>query len=264
MIMHKLKNKHTGEAITTPYLAEVEEYLNSGDYEMSDNKYPYIGQIYSAIVLYYRKNDGVLLGDALGLDGNEIGKKINGENGSKNITREYLTNTYGKCESQEHADFICKLAESAEFTFYNDYKGIHDHFWFDGKHMEFDDAKEPLKAKAKLIHLPLPPKEKEMEETKPVYTKEMHERGELPAIGAKVKYPSGEGVIVANKPDESGVIIVLDSHYNEYKRVSLAGIEPIPTIEDELADYISKTRGHSSSEMARRILEKYNITPKGE
>lgn len=36
--MHKLKNKHTGEVITTPYMAEVEEYLNSGDYEMSDNK----------------------------------------------------------------------------------------------------------------------------------------------------------------------------------------------------------------------------------
>ena len=65
--MCKLKNKHTGEVITTPYMAEVEEYLNSGDYEMSDNKYPYIGQIYSAIVLYYRKNGGVLLDDALGL-----------------------------------------------------------------------------------------------------------------------------------------------------------------------------------------------------
>ena len=31
--MHKLKNKHTGEVIT-PYMAEVEEYLNSGDWEL--------------------------------------------------------------------------------------------------------------------------------------------------------------------------------------------------------------------------------------
>lgn len=37
--MHKLKNKHTGEVITTPYLAEVEEYLNSGDYEMTKPVY---------------------------------------------------------------------------------------------------------------------------------------------------------------------------------------------------------------------------------
>lgn len=33
VVMHKLKNKRTGEVITTPYMAEVEEYLNIGDYE---------------------------------------------------------------------------------------------------------------------------------------------------------------------------------------------------------------------------------------
>ena len=32
--MHKLKNKHTGEVITTPYMAEAQEYLDSGDYEL--------------------------------------------------------------------------------------------------------------------------------------------------------------------------------------------------------------------------------------
>ena len=34
LTLFKLKNKHTGEVITTPYLAEVEEYLNSGDWEL--------------------------------------------------------------------------------------------------------------------------------------------------------------------------------------------------------------------------------------
>ena len=34
--MHKIKNKHTGEVIPTPYMAEAQEYLDSGDYEMSD------------------------------------------------------------------------------------------------------------------------------------------------------------------------------------------------------------------------------------
>ena len=38
-MMHKLKNKHTGEVIITPYLAEVEEYLKSGDYEMEKPVY---------------------------------------------------------------------------------------------------------------------------------------------------------------------------------------------------------------------------------
>ena len=96
---------------------------------------------------------------------------------------------------------------------------------------------------------------------KPVYTKEIHERGEKPTIGDKVKYPSGEGVIVVNKPDESGVIIVLDSHCNEYKRVSLTGIEPIPTIEDELVDFITN-RVWNRKELAVALLEKFNITPK--
>lgn len=31
--MHKFKNKHTGEVITTPYRAEAEEYRSNDDWE---------------------------------------------------------------------------------------------------------------------------------------------------------------------------------------------------------------------------------------
>lgn len=50
--MHKLKNKHTGEVITTPYMAEVEEYLNSGDYEEVSNKDYYQKQMKKHFKLY--------------------------------------------------------------------------------------------------------------------------------------------------------------------------------------------------------------------
>jgi len=50
--MHKLKNKHTGEVITTPYMAEVEEYLNSGDYEEVSIKDYYQKQMKKHFKLY--------------------------------------------------------------------------------------------------------------------------------------------------------------------------------------------------------------------
>ncbi len=77
--------------------------------------YPYIGQCYSAFVLFYAEGDGVILGDALGLDEViQVGDKVR-VGGATNITREYLKNTWGVVESKEHAEFIIELAENAGF-----------------------------------------------------------------------------------------------------------------------------------------------------
>lgn len=263
--MHKLKNKHTGEVITTPYMAEVEEYLNSGDYEMSD-KYPYIGEskLIGTKVIFSGAGDGVVI------DGEhyEIGRRRNNwsEPAFNEITREYLTNTYGKCESKEHADFICELAENSGFTPENDYHAEKGRVWFSFNHEtgSFFEERAAKDDNEKLIHIPLPPKEKPMEETKPTYTKEMHERGELPAIGSKVKYLSCKGEVVVNKPDESGVIVVLDSHYNEYKMIALSAIKPIPTIEDDLREWLDGYIDwpESAGEYISEFLTRFNITPK--
>lgn len=81
----------------------------------------------------------------------------------KNITREYLTNTYGKVESQEHADFIVKLAEVNGVEVGNK--------WEEGKWFNFMlDCNGALiicffpeytasNKEEKLITIPMPPKE---------------------------------------------------------------------------------------------------------
>lgn len=233
---------------------------------MIDKKYPYIGEnTHSVKFLVYSKNLTLILNSV------NKGKRHATylERKYKNITREYLSNTYGKCESQEHADFIYSLADNHGIEVYSNHHIFDDKSFFyfcdNELHLECDDFEIFARnTNKKLIHLPLPPKEKEMEETKPIYTKEMHERGEFPAIGAKVKYPPGEGVISVDEPDESGVIVVLDSHYKEYKRVALAAIKPISTIEDELTEFFKEQSGMQPCDLAKYALAKFNITPKAQ
>ena len=148
--MHKLKNKHAGEIITTPYMAEAEEYLNSGDYEMSD---------------------------------------------------------------------------------------------------------------------------------KPVYTKEMHERGELPPVGScfvmvgisiNSSWKRFEGLPceVLSLTEYKGRAVV--TFYNVKEGFGalwhIESMKPIPTIEDELsneiANYTTQPKAIDCSELADLLLTKYNITPK--
>lgn len=78
-------------------------------------KYPYIGQCYSAFVLFYGDGEGLVLGDALGLDENtKVGDKVK-LNGGTNITAEHLRNTKIRLESPEHSEFVQLLAEIAGY-----------------------------------------------------------------------------------------------------------------------------------------------------
>lgn len=221
---------------------------------MSDNKYPYIGRSEQG-------NDYLMLSNTFIFS--FLSKSWLFEGGGfgdfKNITRKYLTNTYGKCESQEHADFICKLAENAGFTPENDYHAEKGRFWFSFNHEtgSFFGERRAKDDNEKLIHLPLPPKEKEMSETKPVYTKEMHERGELPPIGSSVQLEDSVGTIELGV-DVVGLFPVLTR--GMYRLVSLEQIKPIPKIEDELVDILEHK--WDSKALAKCLLAKYNITPK--
>lgn len=262
-------------------MAEVEEYLNSGDYEMSDNKYPYIGDNMDGQITLIYSDGGCyhIKGDFKG----EYVKEYN-EVGVKNITREYLANTCGKCESQEHADFICNLAENAGFNVYA-FHSTDKWFYFDEDSLHFvvfksdtnDCDEEP-------INLPLPKKQKQMEESKPVYTKEMHERGELPPVGSKCIH-SGlindfenrcgweEGQLVDILSEYKGGVIFRRENLDAYGLVvdhtcNASHFKPIPTIEDELsneiANYITQPKAIDCSELADLLSNKFNITPKGE
>lgn len=83
----------------------------------------------------------------------------------KNITAEYLTKTYGKVESKEHAEFIVKMAEGAGFTANKDYK--HGHFFYIST-AKYGFASEGFckYGGTRLITIPLPPKDKSMESQK--------------------------------------------------------------------------------------------------
>ena len=108
-----------------------------------------------------------------------------------------------------------------------------------------------------------------MEETKPIYTKEMDERGELPPVGSEIKYPSGKGVVVINEPDDNGVIVVIENSEGgkSYKRVALSAITPPSSLMYEVARHITDyfNSGNSCYEdLAYELSMEYNITPKGE
>ena len=106
------------------------------------------------------------------------------------------------------------------------------------------------------------------EMTKPVYTKEMQERGELPAVGmellihfkggntfkGKIKYISNDGFVFEKENGEDSFCGSLD----------IVGFKPLPTIEDELFDVTTRFIGReiTQADLVCELLEKYNITPK--
>ena len=77
-------------------------------------KYPYIGKCEeNELTVIFSDN-----GSGTTIDKGESDIAINGkfecgfnEREFKNITAEYLANTYGEVKSKEHAEFIVKLAE---------------------------------------------------------------------------------------------------------------------------------------------------------
>lgn len=255
-------------------MVEVEEYLNSGGYEMSDKKYPYIGRNKNGqINIVYSNTSATHIGG--GFEGEHF-DNYNDFN-TKNIGREYLTNTYGKCESQEHADFICELAEGAGILAVNEYSTDRQlYFSCNGKVLGFHSEKTACDEGEKLIHLPLPQKDKEMSETKPVYTKEMHERGELPPVGSYFtmnntpdhfhfsKFNGLPCEVLALTEYEDGVVVTFNNEKEGFGALwHNEGMEPTPTIEDEFKEFIRDSAAHMNiDELHKSILTKYNITPK--
>lgn len=101
----------------------------------------------------------------------------------------------------------------------------------DGTAKEICDYITKINEELKMSHLQLPtvssgsrmPKVKSS-----TYTKGTHGGGDCPPIGSEVEYPSGKGVVVLNKPDDNGIIIVEEEFEGDscYKRVALSGIKP--------------------------------------
>lgn len=112
---------------------------------------------------------------------------------------------------------------------------------------------------------------------KPVYTKEMHERGEWPPIGSyfvmndipdHVRYKIFEGLaceVLALTEYDDGVVVTFNCNKNGFGALwHNEFMEPLPTIEDELCKLVRGYYGGTSKakDLANEILSKYNITPK--
>jgi hypothetical protein len=121
-------------------------------------RYPYIGQCYSAMILFYAEGKGLVLDDALGLDGNtKVGDKVT-LHGGTDITHEYLQNTYGEVQSPEHAELIIELAENAGFELMEN-GASNKNFFHIGERIFAMLINEPtFKGDCKQITIPLPPK----------------------------------------------------------------------------------------------------------
>lgn len=238
---------------------------------MSEIKYPYIGKSkLESVVLFFSKGTGFFLESGVDEEGNKKThpdlNKTSGcwiEDNFKNITREYLTNTWGVVESEEHAEFIKKLAKAngislfcsegvlsgGKVRFFECENGPLT-LWHDG------DAEEHLKQ----ITIPMPPKsevEKESSES------------EFPQIGDEVVY-NGETYIVKLPKDKDGHIVVdrngswCNPHVEDVEKPKT----PEQELRDELIEYLNELGSSArycfgGNELAAdELLKTYNITKK--
>lgn len=125
-----------------------------------ERKYPYIGKgsPSGSIVMFYSQGNGITLDSKYWASTNMEHYRGLDEYHFKNITREYLTNTYGEVKSKEHAEFIKLLAETGGMGC--GHKVIDDNckyfYVLDGD--LFFNSEKIKGARFKKITIPLPPK----------------------------------------------------------------------------------------------------------
>lgn len=267
---------------------------------MSDKKYPYIGEakITGVKVLFFCDGEGITI------DGEsyEIGshRKNWSEPAFRNITREYLTNTYGEVKDERHAEFIKALAEAngiemtigrqpvtpKTFAFHSD-NGRLSFYALTMRELNLVDLKQ--------ITIPQPPEDWNMEHyTKQEEEFEMAQRNmaakenrtlqengdnlmfggedrckEWPCVGSSVQTSLGKGIIALDKDKHGYYIVDIDSVYHQ---VQLGQLQKPKTPEEELRDDICNTllndvyHGQYDEQsfwpLAGALMKKYNITKK--
>ena len=144
----------------------------------------------------------------------------------KNITHEYLQNTYGEVVSPEHAEFIIELAENAGFDCGEFISGEDVYFYAGENSIDFTSF-EPIASNdgKKQITIPLPPKA------------DKQESSEWPQIGDDVFYKesgNSKGVVLAIDAD----IAWIKNSYGGYSIIDIKSLVKPKTPEEELRDDI--------------------------
>ena len=240
------------------------------------SKYPYIGKLLSS---EDRFSIALLLGDGKGvLLENTIDDKDTLTYTDEfcdwvftDITADYLRNTKVKVESHEHRCFIIGFANKhADRTLNKD-----GYLYLMNGNTGIEHSKE--------INLPMPPKEEEMKnqvygaaeaqesavkasraidalkeigcdyidgkwmirpKEAPIYTKEMHDRGELPPVGSEVMTSHGKAVVKL-PPDKAGFMIAEAN--GVYQTLTIGNVRPLPTSADKLRDELVRSMDNSNT-----------------
>lgn len=227
-------------------------------------KYPYIGKVEaeggSSILIKSSKSIGYIIKNNLddALEGLwESG--YCGDSHIKNITTEYLANTYGEVKSKEHAEFIVKLANNHGAICptdinYNKCK----FFYFSSTGALFFTKEKVVKLATdyKQITIPLPA--------------ECESVDEWPKVGDEVYLKCGSGIIKLPKDNEGFYIVEVNGDYTACKAYEMK--KDKPKTEDEILaeELIAKYRHLSKTQQVHAIatdiinnaISRYNVTKK--
>ena len=245
---------------------------------MKDKIYPAIlANGVGCTILWFNENKGISLDD-----GGHVCKESTSK--VKNITHEYLANTYGEVVSPEHAEFIVKLGKNANAEISTEYsKGSFFNFYTnsdDELHLDFFDKHLAKDSGEKQITIPLPPKQiqtatpEEEFEMKQIMKNagdnlvlgyEDSKRDEWPCIDEGVTHPVCGLCKVISPADSRGVVAVIsEDGFNVlvFKSDLIKPKTPEEELRDDLINDLSIMQRESNGYTADALLAKYNITKK--
>lgn len=236
---------------------------------MSEIEYPYIGKSrLECVVLFFSKETGFCLESGVDENGyKKIHPDLNKtssrwvEDNFKNITREYLTNTWGVVESLEYVKFITRLAVIGGFYVHHESENANTFSIRENSIGFYGLKKEQLnKDNLKQITIPMPPKSEAEKESS---------ESEFPQVGDEVVY-NGETYIVKLPKDKDGHIVVdrngswCNPHVEDVEKPKT----PEQELRDELIEYLNELGSSArycfgGNELAAdELLKTYNITKK--
>lgn len=218
--------------------------FNFGDREM---KYPYIGkwEYINTTVIFTGKSAGIEIGGEMSFrdDWTEINYK--------NITTEYLANTYGEVKSKEHAEFIVKLCEGHGIERIRKSSNP-SHFIIKNDHLMLFSCAIVNSTDLKQITIPLPPTDTNTNTNTPEEDFEMQQieknNGdnlifsgdnkckEWPQVGDKVTW--GNRLVTGEVKALSDGLAWVKSYHGNYRTERVELLEKPKTIEEELRDGI--------------------------
>lgn len=187
-------------------------------------KYPYIGEDKDNgnITLFTGENKGVVVKNKafeLGSCSNHWAEYV-----FKNITTEYLANTYGEVKSKEHAEFIVKLNSGKESSIGESWSDRIKCFIIDGagKLCFSNNVYSIDKDGKREITIPLPP--------------ECESVDEWPKVGDEVTWGT-KAVNGEVKGIDNGLAWIKNDHGN-YNTVHISDLQKPKTPEQELREFL--------------------------